>query len=256
MKKNVIRFVTAIALVIAITSAAVLSTDILAESKARENGKVDAGKITETGRVDDEATNETTETDRVYGEAGNKTTETGNVDEEAGNRTTETGKVDEKADVSGKVVENGQKIVEAEKDEEAGNDQTIPNYTIGTLRDFGVTDWRTWVDDLPVFPLSEYEELDESLKFLNNYEIYIPTFLSSELDPEFVHPSLNEILLYNVELCRQDISTSISEGHTELKYYYGPGSAINVPWTALFLEELYCVVADYYFGYNLTAAWS
>ena len=237
MKKRVFRFVTAIALVIAIASSSVLASGILAESKARETGKADEGsKITETGKVDADAND------------GSKVTETDRVDEDANSssKITEDEKLDEELDYW--------------FDEEEVLRQIKEKYTVGTLCDLGAArGWKSiFSDGFLVFPLSEYEELDESLQFLNSFDIYILTYLLPEMYPESLGLStINECLSYWVNYFCADIRSRISEGTMPSTYTFGDSNrSINFASATFLSEEIFCAVADYYFGYNYTSPWS
>ena len=238
MKKRVIRFVTAITLVIAIASSSVLASGILAESKARETGKVDEGsKITETGKVDADAND------------GSKITETDRVDEDANSasKITEDEKLYEELDYYWFVEEEALRKIKEK-------------YTVGTLCDLGAArGWKSiFSDGFLVFPLSEYEELDESLQFLNSFDIYIPTSMLSEMYPEsFESLTINEYLFYWVDYFCADIRSRISEGTMPSTYTFGDSNcSINFASAMFFREEIFCAVADYYFGYDYTSPWS
>lgn len=219
MNKKVVRFITAIALVIAITSSAALASDILAESKARGTEAADSSKITETGRVEEDSS------------------EPRDMSEEG---------------ILAQIKKETQMMEEIEK-------QIEEKYTVGSLSDFGAAKgWRAIFDgdDMPVFPISEYEELDEFLQFLKNYNIYIPTSMLVEMFPDEIS-SLNVYLHIWVDYFYEDISNRISEGTMPTTYTIGDSRRIiNVGSSVLFKEQIYCVVADYYFGYDFTSSWS
>lgn len=82
---------------------------------------------------------------------------------------------------------------------------------------------RIGVTPLCVFPLSEYEELDESLQFLKGYDIYILVTILSEFFPESCGIStINENLI-------EYIRSRISDGTMESTFRYGnTGQCINV----------------------------
>ena len=136
--------------------------------------------------------------------------------------------------------------------EEKALKQIEEKYTVGTLHDFGVTDWRSMYADVLVFPLSEYEELDESLQFLKNYDIYIPTTMLPEFFPEsYRMPTINENLLDYVEYIHQDIRSRISDGTMESTFRCGnTGQCINVTSAQFIWDEIFYAVADHYYGYS------
>lgn len=126
-------------------------------------------------------------------------------------------------------------------------------YTVGTLHDFGVNDWRSMYTDVYVFPLSEYEELDESLQFLKDYDIYLSvTMLPEVTGSSECYQTINECLLDYVEFMREDISSRISDGTMESTFRCGnTGQCINVTSAQFMWDEIFYAVADYYYGYSL-----
>ena len=136
--------------------------------------------------------------------------------------------------------------------EEKALKQIEEKYTVGTLHDFGVMDWRSMYADVLVFPLSEYEELDESLQFLNNYDIYLSITILPELHCDSDdRPTVNEYLLDYVDFMREDIRKMIADGNMESSFKHGyTGRVINVVQAQLEWDEIFYAVADYYYGYS------
>ncbi len=212
--KKVVLFVTAIALVIAIAA-----TGVLAANKTTETGKVEDkvdGKVEETASSD-----------------SNKTLPNENAE-----RVDETVEPNEESNV--KITPEAE---EAPKQDEIGKKK----FTIGTLHDFGVADWRSSYTEVIVFPLSEYEELDESLQFLNDYDIYLPEgYLTEYYQGDYYY--LSELLLDYVELARKGIEESIANGSSwEDGIYNFLTNVVQVHFT---WEQVFYAVADYYFGYS------
>lgn len=206
--------------------------------------------------------------------AANKTTETGNANAGRVDGTVETGKVDGKVEATAssdlnKTLpnENAERIDESSKVETESNEEydwelVLRNalkeieekYTVGTLSDFGVTDWRSKYAHIEVIPLSEYEELDESLQFLNDYDFYLPVCLMPGLFPDLEeYSTINEMLLEHVETVHQKVRSMIADGSIENAMHSGGyrGFIINVPEAQFLWDEIFYAVADYYFGYSL-----
>ncbi len=125
-------------------------------------------------------------------------------------------------------------------------------YTVGTVYDFGLNDWRGIYAELYVFPLSEYEELDESIQFLKDYDIYIPAdMVTDEFCDTDDGQTVNEYLLDYVEFMREDISSRIADGTMESSLKDGyTGLCINFVSSQFIWDEVFYAVADYYYGYS------
>ena len=120
-------------------------------------------------------------------------------------------------------------------------------YTVGTLRDFGIDedDGRIiYSDSIDVFPISEYKELDESLQFLKDCDVY----LLIEMVPEVRGDSnyINELMLEYVEFMRKDIDSRIADGTMD----WNSGRVINVVQAQFLWDEIFYAVAEYYYGYT------
>ncbi len=218
--KKVVLFATAIALVIAIAA-----TGVLAANKTTDAGKVDAGRV--DGKVEE--------------------TESGNLDKTLPNENAE--RVDGTLEPNEESDAINDKITpEAEEAPKQGESRE-KKFTIGTLHDFGVADWRnTLGGDTPVFPLSEYEELDKSIQFLNDYDIYLPEgYLMEYYQGDYYF--LSELMLDYVELAREGIEESIADGSSwEDGIYNFLTNVVQVHFT---WEQVFYAVADYYYGYGV-----
>lgn len=206
--------------------------------------------------------------------AANKTTETGTVNAGRVEDTVETGKVDGKVEATDSVDlnkalpnENAKRIDESSKLEAESNKEfdwelelrkalkeIEEKYTVGTISDFGVTDWRSIYEGMKVIPLSEYEELDESLQFLNDYDFYLPVCLLPGLFPDLdEYSTINECLIEHVETVHRKIRSMISDGTMENAMRPGgyKGFFSNAPDANFLWNEIFYAVADYYYGYSL-----
>ena len=226
--KKVVLFVTAIALVIALAA-----TGVLASNKTTETGKVD-GKVEATASSDSNKTLPNENSKRI-----DETLEPNEESDAINDKITpESGKVDAEANVE--IGWNDERLDEATK-------KVAEKYTVGTLHDFGVKDWRiAYNDDVLVVPISEYKELDEKLQFLKEYDFYLS---SSNLDD--IHSedySLNGSLLEYVRLAREGIEESIANGSSwENGIYNFCTNVVQVQYT---WEQVFYAVADYYYGYS------
>ncbi len=226
--KKVVLFVTAIALVIAIAA-----TSILAESKTTEPGNANTGRV--DGTVEATASSDLNKT--LPNENAERIDETVEPNEESNA-------------INAKITPEAEEALK--QDEESKMDEK--EFTIGTFADFGVMDWRNSLgSDMLVFPLSEYEELDESLQFLNNYDIYIPMDVYQSLrDSDGNDISLNSVLLGYVESMHKDIRSRIADGTMASSFKVGyTGLIHNVMQVVITWDQIFYAVADYYYGYSL-----
>ena len=226
--KKVVLFVTTIALVIALAA-----TGVLAANKTTETGKVD-------GRIED-----TTETDKVDDKV--LATDSGDLNKALPNGNAK------RIDESSKLEAESNKEFDWELELQKALEEIEEKYTVGTLSDFGVTDWRSIYEGMEVIPLSEYEDLDESLQFLNNYDFYFPVCLLPGLFPDLDECStINECLIEHVETVHSKVRSMISDGSIENAMHLGGyrGFIINVPDAQFLWDEIFYAVADYYYGYS------
>ena len=231
--KKVVLFVTAIALVIALAA-----TGVLASNKTTETGKVD-GKVEATASSDSNKTLPNENSKRI-----DETLEPNEESDAINDKITpESGKVDAEANVE--IGWNDERLDEATK-------KVAEKYTVGTLHDFGVKDWRSSYDTVYVVPLSEYKELDEKLQFLNEYDFYIPSSYLDDIHSEDY--SLNGSLLGYVRFAREGIEESIANGESwEDGIYNFLTNVVQVHFT---WEQVFYAVADYYYGYNVATSFS
>ena len=230
--KKVVLFVTTIALVIALAA-----TGVLAANKTTETGKVD-------GRIED-----TTETDKVDDKV--LATDSGDLNKALPNendkRIDETLEPNEESNaLNAKITPEAEEAPKQDEEGKIGEKE----YTVGTFADFGVIDWRNaFAGDMLVFPLSEYEELDESLQFLKNYDIYIPMDVYRTLGEKI---SLNRCLLEYVECIHENIRSRIADGTMASSFKAGyTGLINNIPQVVIMWDQIFYAVADYYYGYSL-----